>query len=61
MVAKNSQGQAFLEMTLSLMLFVGIWLFVQSSIKKHKKDFHKWEIGRETQSRFQKNDSRRKN
>lgn len=61
MVTKNSKGQAFLEMTLSLMIFVTIWLFVQTSIKKHKNDFHKWEIGRETQNRFQKADSRRKN
>lgn len=61
MDTKNSKGQAFLEMAFSLLIFAFLWGMVQLSIKNHKGKFHKWELGNETQVRFQKNDSRRKN
>lgn len=49
---KNSKGQAFIEMILSLILFLTLWGFVQNQIKSQKKNINGWEIGNETKIRF---------
>ena len=55
MAAKNSKGQALIEMMLVLALFLILWIFVQESFEKGKKRMNKWELGNETQTRFRKN------
>lgn len=55
MGSQNPQGQAFLEMLLSIALFLLIWIFVQNSFVKQKNEFKRWEMGDETQTRVQTN------
>lgn len=54
MVSKNSKGQVFIEMLVAVLFFSLFWFGVVKYVGNQKKNLKNWELGHETQSRFQK-------
>ena len=55
MGTKNQKGQALLEMTLVMTMFLLFWMFLQKSVDSQKHGFKKWKIGQDAKIQFQKN------
>jgi hypothetical protein len=58
MVTKNQNGQALLEMTLVMSMFILFFLFLQKGMESQKRSFNKWKMGHDTKIEFKKNNQK---
>ena len=54
MGTKNQKGQALLEMSLVMTMFLLFWIFLQKSVDSQKHNFKKWKIGSDAKIEYKK-------